>query len=154
MNNESKWQARQPADPSRRKLVEALLGFGFLGVAFIVAYPLLNTIVPPKRTSEKDELIEVAPEGSIADATSVDVMGSDGSPIIVFSSGGELTALEKKCPHLGCMVELGNGELVCPCHGAKFTLQGKLISGPAPRGLKQYVVTTKEGKIFVGAEVK
>jgi len=81
-------------------------------------------------------------------------MGNDGVPIIVFSAQGALTALEKKCPHLGCMVELKPSELDCPCHGAKFTFEGKLIAGPSPRGLKKYMVTTQEGKIFVGAEIK
>ena len=143
----------EPADPDRRKLFENLLGFGFLGVTFVVAFPLINVFVPPKRTSEKNELIEVAPEGTISAGSSKDVMGADGVPIIVFSLDGELIALEKKCPHLGCMVELVGNELDCPCHGARFTSEGKLIKGPSPRDLKRYSVHIREGKVFVGGEM-
>ncbi len=144
---------REPADPAKRRLFENLLGLGFLGVTFVVAFPLVNVFTPPKRTSEKNELIEVGPEGSIADGTSKDVMGANGVPIIVFGKGGDLIALEKKCPHLGCMVELAGDELDCPCHGARFTSEGKLIKGPSPRGLKRYSVHVREGKIFVGSEI-
>ena len=140
-------------NPERRKAVEWLLGGAFLGLAFIISFPLLNILIPPKRTSEKDELIEVGPDGSIEDGQSKTVMGGDGVPIIVFTNQGTLVALQKKCPHLGCMVDLGKGELDCPCHGARFTLDGHLISGPAPTGLKAYKVIVKEGKIFVGGAI-
>lgn len=147
------WVELEPADPARRKLFEKVLGLGFLGVTFVVAFPLVNVFTPPKRTSEKNELIEVGPEGSLAIGSSKDVMGADGVPIIVFNFEGELIALEKKCPHLGCMVELAGNELDCPCHGARFTTEGKLIKGPSPRGLKRYNVHVREGKIFVGGEM-
>jgi cytochrome b6-f complex iron-sulfur subunit len=141
------------SNEARRKAVEWLLGSSFLGLAFIICFPLLNILIPPKRTSEKNELIEVGPEGSVGDGSPKTVMGSDGVPIIVFLADGALKALEKKCPHLGCMVDVASNELDCPCHGARFTFDGKLIAGPSPRDLKQYKVVIREGKIFVGAEV-
>jgi len=69
-------------------------------------------------------------------------------------ASGELRALEKKCPHLGCMVDLAKDELDCPCHGARFTLDGKLITGPSPRGLKRYEVVARDGTIYVGMELE
>jgi Rieske Fe-S protein len=44
--------------------------------------------------------------------------------------------------------------LVCPCHGAKFTLDGTLIGGPSPRGLKRFEVQMRpDGHVFVGKEL-
>jgi Rieske Fe-S protein len=39
------------------------------------------------------------------------------------------------CPHLGCSVNLGENGFACPCHNAKFGLDGVLTDGPAPRGM-------------------
>jgi nitrite reductase/ring-hydroxylating ferredoxin subunit len=51
--------------------------------------------------------------------------GADG--VAVFSS---------KCPHLGCRINRTEGsELVCPCHGSRFDLQGNVVQGPATRSL-------------------
>ncbi len=42
------------------------------------------------------------------------------------------------CPHLGCSIQKGKDDFVCPCHGATFELNGDKIPGernPAPRGM-------------------
>jgi Rieske Fe-S protein len=37
------------------------------------------------------------------------------------------------CPHLGCSVNLEGNRFACPCHGAKFALDGNLDHDPAHR---------------------
>lgn len=39
----------------------------------------------------------------------------------------------KRCPHLGCGLKWNNAEHTwdCPCHGSRFTEEGKLIDNPA-----------------------
>lgn len=46
-------------------------------------------------------------------------------------------AISSICSHLGCIVsEEGSAEsFTCPCHGSRFDEQGRVLSGPAPRGL-------------------
>lgn len=60
-----------------------------------------------------------------------------------------LLALRPVCTHLACLYKwvATNNRFECPCHGAKFALDGTLISGPAPRNLDLYLitVTTKDG---------
>jgi cytochrome b6-f complex iron-sulfur subunit len=47
--------------------------------------------------------------------------------------GGVLRALAITCPHLGCSYgfDSGLGHFLCPCHGSQFTLDGKILHGPA-----------------------
>ena len=49
-----------------------------------------------------------------------------------------LTPSKKRCPHLGCALKWNSQEHTwdCPCHGSRFTENGKLINNPATRDLK------------------
>ena len=50
-----------------------------------------------------------------------------------------LTPSKKRCPHLGCALKWNPKEHSwdCPCHGSRFTKDGKLIDNPATGNLKQ-----------------
>jgi cytochrome b6-f complex iron-sulfur subunit len=139
----------------RKTFMDWLVGLGAAGVAFVMAFPLVKFVNPPARSSESGEWVDAGKASDIKSSGSVSIMSSAGLPLIVFGHGDdEFTALEKKCPHLGCMVELLDGELVCPCHGAKFSLDGELLGGPAPRGLKRFDVQMRpDGHVFVGKEM-
>ena len=45
----------------------------------------------------------------------------------------------KRCPHLGCALKWNPAEHTwdCPCHGSRFTKDGKLIDNPATGDLKK-----------------
>lgn len=45
----------------------------------------------------------------------------------------------KRCPHMGCKLVWNNVEHTwdCPCHGSRFTKNGKLIDNPATDDIKQ-----------------
>jgi len=46
---------------------------------------------------------------------------------------GILTPTTPRCPHLGCALKYNKAEHTwdCPCHGSRFTENGKLINNPA-----------------------
>lgn len=75
--------------------------------------------------------------------------------LFVFREGKVFHAVSAVCTHLGCTVRaeaLSQPETVtvgdapmrlthrfsCPCHGSKYTGDGKVVSGPAPRPLAWY----------------
>jgi len=56
--------------------------------------------------------------------------------VILVRRGDAVRALSARCPHLGCFVNQSDrGQLVCPCHGSRFDLEGTRVQGPANAGL-------------------
>lgn len=57
--------------------------------------------------------------------------------LIIVKNDIKTEFLSARCTHLGCNIHsVENNELVCPCHGSRFTLSGKCIKGPAKEGLQ------------------
>jgi menaquinol-cytochrome c reductase iron-sulfur subunit len=52
----------------------------------------------------------------------------------------DILILSSRCTHLGCTVNWQQAakEFICPCHDAKFSLEGLVLDGPPPRPLNRY----------------
>ena len=56
--------------------------------------------------------------------------------VILVRQGEQLEAFWAKCPHLGCRIRgATDGVLVCPCHGSRFDVHGRRLSGPSTQDL-------------------
>lgn len=54
-------------------------------------------------------------------------------------------AVSLTCTHQGCTVKQGeDGNFHCPCHGAMFAADGKVLKGPAERDLAKFKVVQRE----------
>lgn len=56
---------------------------------------------------------------------------------------GKVTAVSATCTHLGCIVNWNSAEKTwdCPCHGGRFTCEGKVIQSPATKDLELKVLS-------------
>ena len=56
---------------------------------------------------------------------------------------GETHVLSARCPHLGCLVAWSEADKAweCPCHGSRFSAEGRLLQGPATTGLAREELT-------------
>ena len=68
------------------------------------------------------------------------IVERDGSKVAVFrNEAGKVTLRSATCTHMGCLVAWNTAEKTwdCPCHGSRFTPDGKVISGPAESPLRE-----------------
>lgn len=62
---------------------------------------------------------------------------------IVIQDGDTKKKVSKVCTHMGCIVNLNNNQLLCPCHGSIFDLDGKVVKGPARDNLEVTILNEK-----------
>lgn len=66
----------------------------------------------------------------------------DKEKVAAYRDGeGTIHAVSATCTHLGGIVSWNSGEKSwdCPCHGARYSCDGKVIQGPAVKDLEQVV---------------
>ncbi|MDZ4799825.1 MAG: ubiquinol-cytochrome c reductase iron-sulfur subunit [Bryobacteraceae bacterium] len=71
---------------------------------------------------------------------------------VIRTSPTEVIALAPQCTHLGCAYHWAEDkkEFACPCHTSAFSMDGKVLSGPAPRSLDRYEVKLEGSKLLLG----
>jgi menaquinol-cytochrome c reductase iron-sulfur subunit len=144
-----------PAPPTRRGFLGTLTVLLGSAIAALGAVPVLGSLLSPLRTTPKqggaDAPIPVGnvadfPVGvprrvelvrSVTDAWSRSEATTVGAAWVTRQADGTFTALSTICPHLGCGVNMDKQRNLygCPCHTSAFSLEGKRMEGPAPRGM-------------------
>ena len=115
----------------------AALGAGLTVTGCSVAAP---AAAPAPATGPIAATAEV-PVGSAA-------LFPDRGVVVTQAEAGSFAAFSLACPHQGCNVTAVEGaEIVCPCHGSRFGLDGAVLTGPATTGLESVPVTVTGDEI-------
>lgn len=70
---------------------------------------------------------------------------------VVKRSDNDFTVYNGRCVHLGCAYSWNPTakEFDCPCHGGRYTIDGKVIGGPPPRPLDTLDWKIDQGNLVV-----
>ncbi len=157
-------QTSENPTPGRRRFFQtAINGLGALITGAIGIPALLYLVLPPggKKRSQWADAGDASrfephkPQEVTYRRNRVDgwkVSSEKATAWVVKNANGELSAFSPWCTHLGCAYhwEDDKQEFVCPCHTSFFSIDGKVLSGPAPRPLDRYEVTVKGNRVWLG----
>ncbi len=137
--------------PSRRTVLQKVLISWFALLLLPALYAVLQYVIPPKLRERIIESILIARMPDVP-ATGIKMVKFNRKPVLLSRTAeGQIKAISGVCTHLGCIVEYNPGQnnLHCNCHGSVFTLDGKNVSGPAPRPLEAFRVEIKGEDITI-----
>lgn len=102
------------------------LGWMLFAAVVIVWHSLTDWEIRNRKKSDKIKIPAPLAQGlTIYDGT------------ITFREGDNIRVYSAKCTHLGCLINKIEGEeLVCQCHGSRFSKDGSPVKGPAARRLE------------------
>jgi Rieske Fe-S protein len=71
--------------------------------------------------------------------------------VVTQPTAGVFKGFSTVCPHAGCNVsKVEGGNIVCPCHGSRFSLEGAVVGGPAKDPLEARAVSVQGDSIVAG----
>ncbi len=153
-----------PQTTRRRFYLTFIYGlWGLIGTA-LAAPALVYLLLPPKTRratewAEAGDIVKLQPRIPVEVVfrkNRVDgwkVSSEKETAWVVKLSDQKIVAFGPHCTHLGCAYhwEENTSEFLCPCHSSVFSVEGAVISGPAPRPLDRYETRIENGKLLVGA---
>lgn len=146
--------------------VAAIYGF-FAAIAAALGIPALAYLLLPPKVRKEEEWVEVGDVGKLSINSPVELAFHrnrvDGWKVISEKStawvvkqtgdrGDRIVAFGPQCTHLGCAYhwEDGQNEFLCPCHNSVFSIEGKVVSGPAVRPLDRYETRIDGARLLLG----
>jgi menaquinol-cytochrome c reductase iron-sulfur subunit len=149
-------------EPTRRRFLTWLVGVMSAMFGLVLGIPYLRAVInsAPLR---KISYVEVGEISTLSTGQPQDmnfqVRVTDAylrqevtrSVWVIKHSSDKITVFSPICTHLGCHYKWNPGtrHFECPCHGSVFTIDGKVIGGPAPRPLDTLPHKVEDGKIYV-----
>jgi menaquinol-cytochrome c reductase iron-sulfur subunit len=151
-------------EPTRRRFyVAAIHTMGAL-IGAALGLPALVYLFSPAKARQESQWTDAGDVASLAPNEPVEMafrrnrvdgwktVSEKDSAWVVKHADQSVTAFGSQCTHLGCAYHWDDGknEFICPCHNSLFSLDGKVISGPAPRPLDRYETKIQNGKLLLG----
>lgn len=155
---------QDPASTTRRTFyIAAIYGLQAL-IAAALGLPALIYLLVPPRMRRQSEWADAGDVSQLAPRTPVEmtfrrnrvdgwkVTSEKSTAWVVKDSGGQVWAFAPQCTHLGCAYhwDQAKNEFVCPCHNSLFSIDGKVLGGPAPRPLDRYQTKIQGTQLLLG----
>jgi menaquinol-cytochrome c reductase iron-sulfur subunit len=151
--------------PTRRGFHTSIIYGMWAVISGAIAFPAaLYLMTPPRSKKSESAWIEAGdvtqlkpgvPEEVVFRRNRLDgwkVSTEKSTAWVIKKPEGEIVAFTPQCTHLGCAYSYDdkNKEFLCPCHTSTFGLDGKVLTGPAPRALDRYEVKVAGNTLMLG----
>jgi menaquinol-cytochrome c reductase iron-sulfur subunit len=153
------------SEPTRRSFHIGFIYAAWSAITAALAIPAAWYLFLPPANRKDPGWIDVADLDSIPSGAPAEVSFQrkrvDGWKVtsekttawIVRQAENQVVAYSPQCTHLGCAYhwEDQTHTFVCPCHSSEFSVNGDVLSGPAPRPLDRYPVKIEARRIKIGS---
>ena len=151
--------------PDRRSFHVSLIYAMWAVITGALSIPAaIYLIVPPKSKKDTSDWVEAGdisqlksnvPEEFVFRRNRLDgwkVTSEKTTAWVIKQGESQVVAFTPQCTHLGCAYSYDerNKEFLCPCHTSTFGLDGKVLTGPAPRALDRYETKIAGNKLMLG----
>jgi menaquinol-cytochrome c reductase iron-sulfur subunit len=144
----------------------AIYGINTL-IGAALALPAAAYLLMKPKSSAKGDFVQAAdltqmqvkkPEEVVFRRTRIDgwrVVNEKSTAWVVRTDEQNVVAYAPQCTHLGCAYHWDAQQMnfLCPCHTSVFSLDGTVVSGPAPRPLDRLVTKVESGKLLIGSQI-
>lgn len=162
MNAYDNDEEHDPIQENRRRFLKIAIAALTFTSGIVLGLPFIRTIYrsAPVNKAGWSKVVNLAtlPQGtpvSVKFPTRSEDAFIRGSAVrsvwVIKHSGTELSVFSPVCTHLGCYFSWNrNAErFECPCHGSVFSMDGKVLGGPAPRPLDTLPYKVENSTLFV-----
>ena len=157
-------EPRVEAVPSRRRFYLTIIYGLWAIMSAALAGPALIYLLLPPRLRKEQQWVDAGDVSKLEPNVPVEMVFRknrlDGWKLssekqtawVVKLAGQNVVAFGPQCTHLGCAYHWDErkSEFLCPCHNSVFSIDGKVVSGPAPRPLDRYSSKIENGKLLLG----
>jgi menaquinol-cytochrome c reductase iron-sulfur subunit len=147
----------------RRKFLQVVIATFSALIGLALGIPFIGALLGPASRAKRGSFSDVAALDSIPLGKPVDLAFSVSSAdafiqqdtvrhVWVYRrSASEVAVFSPICPHLGCRYDWDaqSSRFMCPCHGSVYTIDGRVVAGPAPRPLDTLPAEIRQGRLFV-----
>jgi Rieske Fe-S protein len=138
-------------DQGRRTILSWIAGGGALASVASFLYPVIKFLIPPLVTEAAVNEASGGKVGELKPNSGKIIKFGSKPALLVRVNDTEYKAFSAVCTHLNCTVQYRdtNHNIWCACHNGTYDLSGKVIGGPPPAPLEEYVVNLRGEEIVV-----
>jgi len=151
------------SETTRRRFLKLLISIGSALLGLVLGIPFIRSLIVQKSQEKNLGWVKVADISSLPDnqpfrvkylAVSEDAYLRKTLLHVVWAvkhSPSDITVFSPICTHAGCYYNWDSqtGRFECPCHESVFSINGKVLAGPAPRQLDTLRTKIENGELFV-----
>lgn len=153
-----------PQETTRRGFFEAAI-YGMMGlISLMLAAPAAVYLLIPSKAKNREQWADAGDIARLVPNSPIELVFQrrrfdgwrevveKGTAWVVKHDETRVTAFSPNCTHLGCVYhwDAPNKDFLCPCHTSIFSIDGKVISGPAPRPLDHFDTKLQGTRLLIG----
>jgi menaquinol-cytochrome c reductase iron-sulfur subunit len=154
----------EPVKTTRRGFYTAAI-YGLWGImTAALGLPALMYLFVPPRLRRQSDWVDAGDISQLETGNPVEmtfrrnrvdgwkVTSEKSTAWVVKLPSNKVVAYAPQCTHLGCAYhwDQEKDEFICPCHNSVFSMEGKVLDGPAPRPLDRFQSRIEGSQLQLG----